>query len=374
MPDQKSLTQPTPINGQPSGLKVQKHRPRFKLWLIAISLLTTVIVGSVLGGFLWYSAQLLPVGGEPGQLKLITISPGENTDQIGIKLQNQGFIKSAVAFGIYVRLSGNSDNLQAGTYRLSPAETTEQIVGHLSNGLVDQFSVTFYPGATLEDNTKSEKKYDVTSILKSAGYTNEEIVQALNMTYDSPLFKDKPANTGLEGYVYGETYKFNIGATVEDILMAVFDEYYAVIKENNLIEDFAKQGLNLYQGITLASIVQRESGSGADQKQIAQVFLLRLKIGMQLGSDVTYQYIADKNGLARDPSLDSPYNTRRYAGLPPGPIAAPGLSALLAVAHPATGDYLYFLSGDDDITYFAKTSGEHEANIVNHCAVKCSTP
>ena len=92
---------------------------------------------------------------------------------------------------------------------------------------------------------------------------------------------------------------------------------------------------------------------------------------MPLGSDVTYQYIADKTGVTRDPNLDSPYNTRRYAGLPPGPIATPGLSALQAVAEPEDSDYLYFLSGDDHVTYYGRTLKEHEANIANHCKVKC---
>jgi UPF0755 protein len=92
-----------------------------------------------------------------------------------------------------------------------------------------------------------------------------------------------------------------------------------------------------------------------------------------MGSDVTYQYVADKLGVARDPNLDSPYNTRRFDGLPPGPISSPGLTALKAVAAPANTDYLFFLSGDDDVTYFARNDAEHQANITNHCAVKCSS-
>ena len=95
---------------------------------------------------------------------------------------------------------------------------------------------------------------------------------------------------------------------------------------------------------------------------------------MMLGSDVTYQYIADCDGLVRDPGLESPYNTRVVTGLTPGPIAVPGLAALKAVADPATTDYVYFLSGDDDVTYFARTNEEHEANIRDHCQVKCATP
>jgi UPF0755 protein len=136
------------------------------------------------------------------------------------------------------------------------------------------------------------------------------------------------------------------------------------------VAKFKTRGLTLYQGITLASIVQRESGGG-DEAQIASVFYNRLRIDMVLGSDVTYQYAADKAGVPRDVNLDSPYNTRRYPGLPPGPIAAPGLRALLGVANPAQTDYLYFLSGDDDVTYYGTTLAEHEKNIADHCKEKC---
>ena len=129
--------------------------------------------------------------------------------------------------------------------------------------------------------------------------------------------------------------------------------------------------MSLYQGITLASIIQREVNAEGDQRQVAQVFLLRLKDDISLGSDVTYQYIADKTGVPRDPGLDSPYNTRVVKGLPPGPISAPGRLALDAVANPATGDYKFFLSGDDDKTYFGRTQAEHEKNIADHCKMKC---
>lgn len=95
---------------------------------------------------------------------------------------------------------------------------------------------------------------------------------------------------------------------------------------------------------------------------------------MPLGSDVTYHYAAQILGVPATPTLDSPYNTRIYPGLPPGPIATPGLSALEAVANPASGDYLYFLSGDDGKTYYATTEQEHEANIANYCKIKCATP
>ncbi len=94
---------------------------------------------------------------------------------------------------------------------------------------------------------------------------------------------------------------------------------------------------------------------------------------MPLGSEVTFEYAAKKLGVAATPTLDSPYNTRIYPGLPPGPIATPGVDAMKAVANPASGDYLYFLSGDDGKTYFAMTDAEHERNITDHCQQKCFT-
>jgi UPF0755 protein len=314
------------------------------------------------------------LGNDKGQLKLITIKPGSTQSQIGYELEKQSIIRSSVAFDIYTRLSCSQNVLQAGTYRLSPAETIPQIVEHFVNGSVDQFSITFFPGATLTDIPNNTKKYDVTTVLTKAGYTTQEISEALSMTYDSPLFAGKPNGKDLEGYVYGETYNFNTGASVSDILRIVFSEFYSVVEDNGLINSFASHGLNLYEGITLASIIQREANSELDQKQVAQVFYSRLNLGWMLGSDVTYQYIADKTGVERDPGMDSEYNTRVKSGLPPGPIAVPGLTALMAVAQPAATDYLYFLSGDDDVTYFAHTDTEHEANIVNHCKEKCSTP
>ena len=368
------MLKPQPINGQPSGLKnPQKGFSRkFLLWVV--SLIIAIILGVVASGIIWYSVQLSPVGNDKGQLKLITIAPGSTQSQIGNELEKLSIIRSATAFDIYTRLSGKQNVLQAGTYRLSPAETISQIVEHFVNGSVDQFSITFFPGATLTDTTNNSKKYDVTTVLAKAGYSSQEISTALKETYDSPLFVGKPAGNDLEGYVYGETYNFNTGATASDILKGTFAEFYKVVQANNLIRDFSNHGLNLYKGITLASIIQREANSSSDQKKVAQVFYSRLKLGWMLGSDVTYQYIADKTGVKRDSELISPYNTRNTFGLPPGPIAVPGLTALLAVAQPAMTDYMYFLSGDDNVTYFARTNDEHEVNITNHCKIKCSTP
>lgn len=350
-----------------------KYKKRIKKWQKPAIFAVIIAIISIV---FWYNLQLAPVGGSADNMVKVVIESGTSPSQIGTQLKDQSVIKSTLAFDIYTRLVGKRNNLQAGVYHLSPSESTRTIVAHLVQGSASTFNLTFYPGAALVDNTDkpAAEKDDVVSILKRAGYSQAEIDFGLNDAYSGPLFAGRPAGASLEGYVYGETYNFNEGSSVSEILQRTFDEFYSVVQSENLVAGFAAQGLNLYQGITLASIIQREVPGAEDQRKVAQVFLTRLDIGMVMGSDVTYQYIADKTGVARDPELDSPYNTRKFGGLPPGPISAPGLSALRAVANPAATDYLYFLSGDDDVTYFAGSFEQHQANISSHCLVKCSIP
>jgi len=365
-----------PINGQPTGLSRPKRRINFSGHWVIFGLIALLIL-SVVGALIWYYIELKPRSDDTSQMVLVTIKAGSTPDEIGQSLVDKSVIRSSLAFNIYTRLSSTRGSLQAGSYQLSPGESTPNIVKRLVDGSVDKFSITFYPGATLTDKTskKDSEKQDVTTVLKRSGlYSDEQITAALAKTYDNPLFKDKPATADLEGYIYGETYNFNMGATVEDILNATFMEFYANIKDNNIAKGFAAQGLNLYQGITLASIVQREASNPDDQKQVAQVFLTRLKQGMPLGSDVTFIYAANKMGVEPISTLQSPYNTRINTGLPPGPVASPGLNALLAVAAPAPGDYVYFVAGDDGRVHFARTLAEHEANVANYCTTECAKP
>lgn len=336
--------------------------PRSKkhmFWWIGAAIALLLIGG--IAGWVWYQNELSPVNPRNEERVTVTIEPNAVPMEIAQILKDEELIRSVEAFTLYTRLTGLQGSLQAGTYRLSQSESTPEIVAHLTNGNVDTIDITFLPGATLAEHKE---------VLSDAGYGEEEIDQAFAASYDSPLFDGKPVTADLEGYIYGETYRVASSASVEDILRMTFAEFESTLTTQNLRAGFAAQDLSLFQAITLASIIQRES-IGGDEPQIAQVFYRRLAEDMVLGSDVTYQYIADKTGVARDVNLDSPYNTRRYPGLPPGPIASPGLASLKAVASPAAGDYLFFLSGDDDVTYFARTLEEHEANIRAHCQQKC---
>lgn len=346
----------------PANSESDPNASRKKPTITRVGGIVGIVLALIATAFIWYTAQLGAV--EPGsdEMVRVTIEPGSGVSVITSTLKQNGLIKSQVAFDWYLRLSGKSGLLQSGSYRISKGEDVPTIVGHLTSGSTDTFSVTFLPGNTLAKHRQT---------LIDAGYQTSKVDAALAKTYDHPIFAGAPASADLEGFIYGETYNFNADATPEQILTRTFDQFESVIKANDLIKRYEQQGFTLYQGITMASIIQREVVTAEDAAQVAQVFKKRYDMGMQLGSDVTYQYIADKTGQQRSVNLDSPYNTRRYAGLPPGPIASPGLAALKAVASPAPGDYLYFLSGDDDKTYFARTNEEHEKNIQQHCQKKC---
>lgn len=352
-----------PVEQATSDIHIKEPKGKKKTILYACIGFMIVLIAIIASGALWYSAQLAAVGTDKGQLLQVTIQSGATPSEIADLLKENGLIRNKDAFAIYTRLTGTQNKLQAGGYRLSPAETTPEIVKHLTDGNVDTFRITFLPGATLAQHR---------DVLINAGYSEKEVEVGLSLSYDSPLFTGKPAGADLEGFIYGETYDFSTSATVEDILGRTFLQYEKIIDENDLVSKFAAQGLSLYEGIILASIIQREA-VGGDESKIAQVFLSRLAIGEQLGADATYQYIADKLGQPRDLNFDSPYNTRRFAGIPPGPIASPGLDALIGVANPADTDYLFFVHGDDNVAYFSRSLEEHEANVRAHCIVKCST-
>lgn len=343
-----------------------KKPKRFKRFGIIGGLIVLILL--VVGGlsYLWYTHEQTPVSSSTKQVRVV-VESGEGPQAIGKKLLEHGLIRSTLIFDWYTRLHQTAGKLQAGTYSLSPNMSLSEIVTHLTSGKTDMFTITFLPGATLAENK---------AVLAAAGYSSAEIEAATTdlSQYKTTLFEGKPTNSDLEGYIYGETYQFSADTSVHDILQRTFDQFETVLKQHNLIEAFKAHGLTLYQGIVLASIVEREMSSHvADMPQVAQVFYSRLAINMPLGADATFEYAAKMMGVAASPTLDSPYNTRIHTGLPPGPIATPGLNAMEAIANPASGSYLYYLSGDDGKTYFAMTDAEHEQNITDHCQQTCFT-
>ena len=234
----------------------------------------------------------------------------------------------------------------------------------------ETFDFTIVPGETI---------FDVKEKLIKHGYTSEEVDAGFTADYDFDFLKERPAGASLEGYLYPETHNYYADASVQDVIVKYLEGMQTVIQENNLRERYREQGLSLYEGITLASVVQKEAVPG-EQATVAQVFLSRLGLGWKMGSDVTVSYALDvvdpNREIHRDNStaltIDSCYNTRLYTGLPCGPISNPGLSSLMAVAEPSDSSYLYFLTGDDGMMYYSYTEYEHNQNAILHCRELCN--
>lgn len=369
------------------GIGAPKRRMSRGRW-VAIGIVAVLLVGA-LGSYLWYQQQLQPVGEGVTPQKVVITKDTSFSYVVG-KLKERGLIRSEFAASIYGYLSGKHSQLKEGTCILVATDSTPALVDKLTRGCQDFKSVTFFPGATIEKplykpvHAELSDTMYIKHILSTTGYSDAQINSALAKQYTGPLFADKPAGTSLEGYIYGQTYYIDPAATAESVLETTFRQMYQDISSNKLVEKFKAQGLNLYQGITLASIVQRELNCEGKptsertercyqyQQEIAQVFLNRLKMGMTLGSDVTFIYAADQRGVTPTVDIDSPYNTRIHTGLPPGPIASPGIHALLAVGNPTPSDSIYFIAGDDGLIYFAKDQAGHEANIRNHCQQLCN--
>lgn len=336
------------------------------------------VVGVVMGVALlaaaifigWYIMALRPVSSEASEVE-VQIASGSTPAVIGEKLQSSGVIRSSTAFLIDSRIQGAQASLKSGVFNLNPADSTSDIIKQLVKGPdIETVDITFLPGGTIDDHAKE---------LVRAGYSESEVENALSASYDHPLLATKPVSSDLEGYLYGETHQFNKGTPLSTVLTRYFDDYYKIVQDNNLIEGYKEQGLTLHEGIILASIIEREvscRGSNVcdDQKKVAQVFYKRLAEDISLGADATFMYAAKKEGKTPTVDFDSPYNTRIHRGLTPGPISSPGLGALLAVADPAEGDYLFFVSGDDGVNYFSKTEAEHIDNTRKHCDVNCRIP
>jgi len=294
-----------------------------------------------------------------GVERIVEVSLGDSTTRITHELEAQGLIDSSNALRRYLKYSGLDKTLQAGTYKLSPRMTPIEIAHKFQDATPEDLVFQVLPGWRLEE---------IASAIPTSGlsFSPDSFIEfATDPPSIPPITEKIPPGSSLEGLLYPDSYLLPRQISVYEFVGKLL-ENFSVKVDKKLKQGYKNQGLDLYKAVILASIVQREAVVEDEMALIASVFLNRLAAGNKLDSDPTVQYSLGYNYSQdtwwtnplslKNLQFESPYNTYIYAGLPPGPIANPGLKALRAVAFPAQSPYYYFRATCDN-------SGRHNFAI-----------
>jgi len=312
-----------------------------------------LLAGLVAGGAWWIHQALAPVESDrvEGTLVSFDIEPGDSLDRVASALEAEGLIRDARVTRWYARLEDLASKLKVGEYRLSRGQSTPEILTILTEGRVETHAVVIPEGL---------RATEIADRLARAGLTDPRAFLEAVQDPDAPerLGVEGP---GLEGYLFPDTYRFARGLPASRIVESMVGAFLDVYRE--LEPEAIRQEFPMRDLVTLASIVEKETGAPEERPLIAAVFLNRLARGMRLETDPTVIYgIEDFDGNLKRVHLEdagNPYNTYRNRGLPPGPISSPGRAALEAVLQPADVPYLYFVSRNDGTHVFSKTYAEH---------------
>lgn len=290
-----------------------------------------------------------------GGVRVVFIQKGTGFRVVAENLERSGVIRDAESFIFASSLLGGYKKIQAGEYEFNRSMTPLEVLDTLKKGKVIKHPVTIPEGYNIRE---------VAATLKDAGLADDKafIAKATDKSFVASLGIEGPT---LEGYLFPDTYIFTKGLSADEIIRKMVDNFKAVYKAE-LEEEARKKGDSMKEVVTLASIIEKETGSPAERSLISAVFHNRLKKGIKLQSDPTVIYdIEDFDGNLTKKHLltNSPYNTYTISGLPPGPIANPGRESLRAALSPSNGDYLYFVSKNDGTHYFSKNLKEHNRAV-----------
>ena len=317
-----------------------------------------ILAGVIIFGGGWWLLYGRPTKASRGSDVAVTISQGSNVSAIAAKLEKAGVVPSALGFELYVRAIGAGDDFQSGRYHFEAGASNGTIVTALQTGYSPQISEVAIP-----------EGYSVRQIAarldKRAGVDAEEfktlaLTQGKSFQADHPFLKSNHTDS-LEGYLFPKTYLIKKGMTpraIIDMMLTQFGEETA-----DLDLAYARsRNLTLNDVATIASIIEKETLAKSDQAMVASVLYNRLRSGMRLGLDTTIIYALGLDNKERvyfkDLKVDSPYNTYKHFGLPPGPICNPGLPALKAAASPADTKYVYFIADKDGKLWYATSGAE----------------
>ncbi len=328
-------------------------------WLGRIAILLVMLAVAAGGGAWWaYTRVQAPYRGAAADETFVDIPAGTGPIGIGARLVDAGIVQDAWTFRVAVLLSGRARELKAGEYRFDAPMTARQVVDKIARGDVYTRMLTFREGLTVAE---------MAAVFEARGFgvAAEFIAAAQNTRLIEDL---DPTARDLEGYLFPETYALPRTPPASELVAQMVAGFKQAFDEG-LRSAATAEGLTVRQAVTLASLVEKETASGGERPLVAAVYRNRMKIRMGMQADPTVIYALQKAGrydgnLSKsDLQFDSPYNTYRYAGLPPGPIASAGRASLAAAVKPAAVDYLYFVSRNDGTHVFATTLAEHNKNV-----------
>ncbi len=335
------------------------NRPPGRPWRQALVLLVAAAcatAATLAGAYRYALSPVQAPGGAPAPTAFV-IAEGDGLGAVARALEARGLIRSALALRAHARLRSIEHRLKVGEYELSPGLSTPEIAAILASGRVRTHPVVIPEGTRAEE---------IADRLAAEGLADREAFLAVVFDPESPrrLAIEGPT---LEGYLFPDTYRFAKGLPASRIAETMVGEFLEVYHE--LRASAPESGLSMRELVTLASIVEKETGVPQERPLIAAVFLNRMRLGMRLETDPTVIYgIPDFDGNLRRVHLDdadNPYNTYQIPGLPPGPIASPGREAMRAVLEPADSPYLFFVSRNDGTHVFSKSYGEHTRAVVH---------
>ena len=325
-------------------------------WLVVL-LIVVAAAAAVAGRSVWTRIHE-PYKGYEGAEQFVTIPPGAGAAEIRQRLLDAKVIRDDFTLRAALRWTGNARGLKAGEYRFDREMSAVDVLDKLAAGDIYTRRITFPEGLTVAEMAKLYESREFGSA--------KDFIQA---SQNADRIRDlDPDATDLEGYLFPETYPIPRQWGADRVIAAMVDRFKATYTED-LRNKAREQGLTTRQVVTLASLVEKETAKDDERPMVAAVYRNRMRIGMGMQADPTVVYALQKAGRydgnirREDLAFDSPYNTYRYPGLPPGPIAAPGRASLEAALNPADVEYLYFVSRNDGSHVFANTLEEHNANV-----------
>jgi peptidoglycan lytic transglycosylase G len=324
--------------------------------LLVLVLLVAIVAGCA--ATILYLRMDKPYKGYASAEQFVDIAPRSSTRTIEKQLIDAGVVSDAPTFRTALWLSGAQRRLRAGEYRFDRPMRPSEVIQKLARGDVYERLITFPEGLTLRE---------MAAIFESKGFgPAASFVQAAGDP--SPVADIDPQARDLEGYLFPETYALPRNTPAERLIRLMADRFTEVYTAD-LRKEVAASGRTTREVMTIASLVEKETARPEERPIVAGVYYNRLRIGMGLQCDPTVVYALQKAGrytgniTKADLAFDSPYNTYKHAGLPPGPIASPGRSAIEAAVRPRATDFLYFVSRNDGSHVFAKTLEEHNRNV-----------